>query len=82
MEDTFKTETTDFFEITYGFSVNEVLFYTCVVYKNSLGKPYAIYEWLDTESEFYRRINAQGFHSKKTFDTLRECILYHGEEII
>ncbi|RRQ49821.1 hypothetical protein DZC72_04320 [Maribacter algicola] len=82
MEDIFKTETTNFFKITKGFSSNMELFYIEVTYKNKLGKPYAIYEWLDTEPENYRRINTCGAYSEMTFDTLLKCIQYDGEQII
>jgi|GEM_PF-5721928 len=66
------------FEITRGFSCQNKLFYTIVIYKNRMGKPYATYEKVDKPPQFYRRIDAQGRHSEKTFETFYGCLLYHG----
>lgn len=75
----FQEDSSKYFDITRGYSGSGVLFYQCVVYKNKLGNPYAIYEKIDDERGFYRRINSSGSHSGKSFDTFSECIKYHGE---
>ena len=81
-EDYFIEKESARFHITEGYAKNGVLFYTSVIYKNEKEKPYAIYEKIDDEPGFYRRINSQGAQSKKWFDTFGECIKYQGEIII
>ena len=82
MEHIFEEYKDDHFEITRGFSCKNILFYTGVIYKNENGKPYVIYEKVDYEPGFYRRINAKGAYSYKTFDTFHECMLHEGESLI
>ncbi|MBC2838878.1 hypothetical protein [Robiginitalea sp. SC105] len=71
-----------FFEITSGYSEDGVLFYQSVLFKNKKGAAYAIYEKIDDEDGFYRRINAEGAHSLKWFPSFDECIKHHGADII
>ena len=78
----FETEDIPFFEITRGYSIEGILFFTAVVYKNKLGIPFMIYENVDQDPGFYRRINTNGSHSEKTFDTFYECMNYHGVNIV
>ena len=78
----FETECKRSFEILRGFSSSGTLFYTQVTYKNQKEKPYACYEKVDDDPAFYRRINSEGAHSEKCFNTFAECIRYHGEPIL
>ncbi|WP_019670803.1 hypothetical protein [Eudoraea adriatica] len=78
----FETECKRSFEILRGFSSSGTLFYTQVTYKNPKGKPYVCYEKVDDDPSFYRRINSEGAHSEKCFNTFAECIRYHGEPIL
>lgn len=70
----FEKEETRYFEITRGFSTNGLLFYNEVIYKNKFGKPYIIYEKVDDEPGFYRRINSKGQHSNVTFSSFLNCL--------
>lgn len=78
----FETETTPHFEIIRGYSNQEILFYTEVIYKNQLGKPYMVYENIDQEPGFYRRINRTGAFSFKTYDEFYECMFHEGENLV
>lgn len=82
LESYFKTEDTQYFTITLGFTGHGLLFNVVVIYKNQFGRPYAQYEKVDDEPGFYRRINSEGALSIKDFDRFGDCIKYHGEKLI
>jgi hypothetical protein len=77
----FETKQTSSFDIVRGFSDPETLFHIQVKYKNSNRRPYVFYEQVNNQAGYYRRINSNGEHSKKSFDTFAECIIYQGEPL-
>ncbi|MBP0903058.1 hypothetical protein ACFSKN_13880 [Mariniflexile gromovii] len=76
----FETETTEFFIIERGYSNEDKLFSTNVIYLNQTGQPYMEYtEVLDidkTLNKCYRKINSKKEYSFEGFDTFSDALKY------
>ena len=80
-ESFYETETTPHFKITRGYSSSGVLFSNNVIYLNRSGNPIMVYDNVDQIPGHYRRINSEGKHSYKAYDTFHECMLHKGESL-